>query len=171
MLNRIRALFADDEAPEREEDAVQAAAAALLVEAARTDDTIDERERARIIAVTRRHFGLSEDEAQDLLSAAVFDSEDVSPYHRYVSVILERCAPDQRLWIIEMLWEVAYADGVLNDLEASLLRRIGGLLHVSDIDRGEARKRVLRRMGLPEDTGLPSGLAGGLPGAAGVAKA
>ncbi len=155
MLNRIKAFFDSREPPERDEDAVHAAAAALLVEAARTDDTIDGSERDRILAVTRRQFGLTEDEAQDLLSAAVFDTEDAAPYHRYVSVILERCPPAQRLEIVEMLWEVAYADGVLHDLEDSLVRRIGGLLHVPDIDRGEARKRVLRRLGLAEDAGLP----------------
>lgn len=156
MLNRIRSLFAGDDGAEPGEDALQAAAAALMVEAARTDDTITQAERDRIMAAARRHFQLSEEEAQDLLSAAVFDTEDVSPYHRYVTVILERCPPGRRLWIVEMLWEVAYADGVLNDLEASLLRRIGGLLHVSDVERGEARKRVLERLGLPDDAGLPA---------------
>ncbi|CAO3413345.1 tellurite resistance TerB family protein [Azospirillum endophyticum] len=155
MLNRIRSLFAGDDDAEPGEDALQAAAAALMVEAARTDDTISEAERDRILSVVRRHFKLSGDEAQDLLSAAVFDTEDVSPYLRYVSIIMERCPPGQRLWIIEMLWEVAYADGVLNDLESSLLRRIGGLLHISDVERGEARKRVLARLGLPDDAGLP----------------
>ncbi|MBY6262185.1 TerB family tellurite resistance protein [Azospirillum sp. 412522] len=155
MLNRIRSLFTGDDDAEPGEDALQAAAAALMVEAARTDNTISEAERDRIMSVARRHFNLSEEEAQDLLSAAVFDTEDVSPYLRYVSVIMDRCPPGHRLWIIEMLWEVAYADGVLNDLESSLLRRIGGLLHISDVERGEARKRVLARLGLPDDTGLP----------------
>lgn len=157
MLNRIRALF-DDSRDENDGDAdstLQAAAAALLVEAARTDDTIVPEERERILAVSRRYFKLSDEEAQDLLNAAVFDTEGVSPHHRYVSVIMDRCPPERRLWIVEMLWEVAYADGHLNDLEASLLRRIGGLLHVSDLERGEARKRVLKRLGLPEDAGLP----------------
>lgn len=156
MLNRIRSLFAGDDGVEPGEDALQAAAAALMVEAARTDDTISEAERDRILSVVRRQFKLSEEEAQDLLSAAVFDTEDVSPYLRYVSVIMDRCPPGQRIWIIEMLWEVAYADGVLNDLESSLLRRIGGLLHISDVERGEARKRVLARLGLPDDAGLPA---------------
>ncbi|MBP2315314.1 TerB family tellurite resistance protein [Azospirillum soli] len=155
MLNRIRALFDSTDTGETDNHTLQAAAAALLVEAARTDDTISGPERDRIIEVTRRHFGLTEDEARDLLTAAVFDTEGASPYYRYVSVIMDRCPPNKRLWIIEMLWEVAYADGQLNDLEANLLRRIGGLLHVSDIERGEARKRVLERLGLPEDTGLP----------------
>lgn len=154
MLNRIKALFQEDDTGDAGRETLQAAAAALLVEAARTDNTISAAERDRIIEVTRRHFNLTQEEAQELLSAAVFDTEGASPYYRYVSVINDRCPPDQRLWIIEMLWEVAYADGTLNDLEANLLRRIGGLLHVSDVERGEARKRVLERMGLPEDTGL-----------------
>jgi uncharacterized tellurite resistance protein B-like protein len=44
-----------------------------------------------------------------------------------------------------MLWEVVYADDVLHDHEASLLRRIGGLIYVSDRDRGAAKRRVLDR--------------------------
>ena len=44
-----------------------------------------------------------------------------------------------------MLWEVAYADGSLHDYEASLLRRVAGLLYVSDRETGEARQRVLAR--------------------------
>ncbi|AIB10944.1 hypothetical protein ABAZ39_02695 [Azospirillum argentinense] len=153
MLNRIRALFQEND-PGDDRHRLEAAAAALLVEAARTDNTISPAERERILDVTRRHFHLSEEEAQDLLSAAVFDTEGASPYYRYVTVINDHCPPDKRLWIIEMLWEVAYADGELNDLESNLLRRIGGLLHVPDVDRGLARKRVLERLGLPDDSGL-----------------
>ena len=153
MLNRIRALFQGGD-PGDDRHSLEAAAAALLVEAARTDNTISAVERERILDVTRRHFHLSEEEAQDLLSAAVFDTEGASPYYRYVTVINAHCPPDKRLWIIEMLWEVVYADGELNDLEANLLRRIGGRLHVPDVDRGAARKRVLERLGLPDDSGL-----------------
>jgi uncharacterized tellurite resistance protein B-like protein len=54
--------------------------------------------------------------------------------------------------MIEMLWEVVYADGELHDLEASLLRRVGGLLYVSDRDRGAARMRVLNRLGIADPT-------------------
>ena len=47
-----------------------------------------------------------------------------------------------------MLWEVAYADGALHDYEASLLRRVAGLLYVSDRDNGEARLRVMAKLGI-----------------------
>jgi uncharacterized tellurite resistance protein B-like protein len=48
------------------------------------------------------------------------------------------------------LWEVAYADGALDPLEDSMLRQVGGLVDVSDHERGEARLRVLRRLGIAE---------------------
>ena len=47
-----------------------------------------------------------------------------------------------------MLWEVAYADGVLDPLEDALLRRVAGLIDVSDHERGTARLRVCARLGL-----------------------
>ena len=50
-----------------------------------------------------------------------------------------------------MLWEVAYADGVLDPLEDTLLRRIGGLIDVSDRERGAARLRVVARLGIVEE--------------------
>jgi uncharacterized tellurite resistance protein B-like protein len=55
--------------------------------------------------------------------------------------------PEDRIRLIEMLWEVAYADGVLDPEEDMLLRRIAGLVYVSDQDRVAARQRVLKRMG------------------------
>jgi uncharacterized tellurite resistance protein B-like protein len=47
-----------------------------------------------------------------------------------------------------MLWEVAYADGVLDADEDALIRRVAGLMFVSDQDRGFARRRVRERLGL-----------------------
>ena len=46
---------------------------------------------------------------------------------------------------MELLWEVVYADGEVHDMETGLLRKIGGLIYVSDKDRGFAQKRVARR--------------------------
>ena len=61
-------------------------------------------------------------------------------------MINERLSPERHVEVIEMLWEVAYADGGLTALEDTLLRRVGGLIYVPDHDRGEARQRVLRRL-------------------------
>ncbi|HYG87359.1 MAG TPA: TerB family tellurite resistance protein [Azospirillum sp.] len=157
MLDRIKAMFdAWEPRPSGPElrDTLHLAAAVLLVEAARMDDHIAPEERARIGALARERFGLSAEEVHDLLETAESQARGVAPHFNYASIIVERCPPEQRLWMIEMLWEVAYADGELHSLESNLLRRIGGLLHIPDVEVGAARKRVLKRMGLPEGTGL-----------------
>ena len=56
--------------------------------------------------------------------------------------------PSERIQLIEMLWEVAYADGVLDPEEDALIRRIGSLIYITDRDRVLAKHRVLARLGL-----------------------
>lgn len=156
MFDRFNRLFGAP-APggdRHDREALQLAAAALMMEAARLDDTVTVGERARIAELVSGRFGLSSGETAALMRTAEAETDGAAHHYDYVRTIIDRCPPDERLWIVEMLWEIAYADGTLHPLEANLLRRIGGLLYVSDVDRGEARKRVLRRMGLPEDRGL-----------------
>ncbi len=129
-------------------DERQLAAAALMVEAARLDDDFDGEERARIGMLLQDRFGLSAAEAEQLLSAGERASDDSVEWQGFTRSIKDGFPPEERVAIVEMLWEVAYADGRLHDYEASLIRRVTGLLYVSDRDSGEARKRVLARLGL-----------------------
>ena len=71
----------------------------------------------------------------------------------FTRAIKDALPPEERIGVLEMLWEVVYADGRLHDYEASLLRRVAGLLYVSDRDSGEARLRVLARLGIPREPG------------------
>ncbi|HSK39343.1 MAG TPA: TerB family tellurite resistance protein [Arenibaculum sp.] len=152
MLNRIKALLLDEQPPEpvAKADQVQLAAAALLVEAARMDNAIGPRERSHIEDIVRRRFALDDEEAGTLFDLAETETQGPAQWHRFTSTLKDRFDDRERIEMIEMLWEVAYADGYLHDLEASLLRRVGGLLYVSDRDRGAARKRVLDRMGISD---------------------
>jgi len=70
------------------------------------------------------------------------------PILGFTKAIKDRLEPEERGSIMEMLWEVAYADGELHDFEANLARRVAGLLFVSDRESGDARKRVLARLDL-----------------------
>jgi uncharacterized tellurite resistance protein B-like protein len=157
MLARLKALLmdGDDEgqrAGRRSRDEVQLAAATLLVEAARMDDTIGALERERIRGLLEQRFSLTDPEVDDLLAAAEAVTEGPAQWHRFTSTLKDRFSDQERIQMIEMLWEVVYADGELHDLEASLLRRVGGLLYVSDRDRGAARMRVLNRLGIADPT-------------------
>jgi uncharacterized tellurite resistance protein B-like protein len=126
----------------------QLAAAALMVEAATMDDAFDAAERERIAALVQTRFGLSAEDARDLVTEAERAASASVEWHGFTRAIKEGFDHAERLQLIEMLWEVTYADGALHDYEASLLRRIAGLLYVSDRDSGEARKRVVARLGL-----------------------
>ncbi|WP_176244866.1 TerB family tellurite resistance protein [Oceanibacterium hippocampi] len=132
--------------PTRDEKAFSAAA--LLVEAAAFDDRVDSEEMATIRAILTDRFALSPEEAGGLLEEARNLQATSNDLHGFTRRIKEHFPPEERIGIIEMLWEVAYADGELHDFEANLLRRVCGLIYVSDSQSGAARKRVLARLGL-----------------------
>jgi uncharacterized tellurite resistance protein B-like protein len=152
MLERIRRLLGGQptaaQAVTHSFEERQLAAAALMVEAAAMDDTFDAAERVRIDRLIQNRFGLNPDEAADLFAQAEQAASTSVEWHGFTRAIKDGFDHPERVQLIEMLWEVAYADRRLHDYEASLLRRVAGLLYVSDRDSGEARKRVLARLGL-----------------------
>jgi uncharacterized tellurite resistance protein B-like protein len=129
-------------------EALQLALTALLVEAAYSDDHFDQAEREVIARLLARRFELAQPEARALLAAGESAASHATELFRFTRIVNERLSPEERVELVEMLWEVAYADGVLDQYEDSLLRRVGGLIYVPDRDRGMARQRVLRRRGL-----------------------
>lgn len=125
---------------------------ALLIEAAFSDDRFDNAERAVIVGLIERRFNLSHSDARNLLAAAEATASEAAELFHFTRIINERLSFEQRVELIEMLWEVAYADGVLDEYGDSLLRRVGGLIYVPDRERGMARQRVLRRLGLDRES-------------------
>lgn len=156
MINRIRELFARtlDTQPSTQAShnhgELEIAACALLVEAASLDGDFTQQERDTIRRILCQHMHLNNDEADTLISAAASRQESSNQLLEFTRTIKNEYSPEERVEIIEMLWEVAYADGVLHDYEANLLRRIGGLIYVSDRERGAARRRVTARLGLTD---------------------
>ncbi len=152
MLERIKAFVSGWESSASRDDGARAieefqvAAAALLVEAAQMDDTFDARERATILNLLTGRFGLTAQEGEDLLDAAEEKVAQSSQLYGFTRAVKDAFTGEQRIELLEMLWEVAYTDGELHDYEASLIRRVTGLLHVSDRDSGAARKRVLEKL-------------------------
>jgi uncharacterized tellurite resistance protein B-like protein len=137
-------------------DELQVVLAALLVEAAHSDDRFDDAERAVIARLLKRRFELAEAGARALLAAGEHEAERSAELFRFARIINERLSHERRVELIEMLWEVAYADGVLDPYEDSLLRRVGGLIHVSDRERGLARQRIFARCGLDRTIRSPA---------------
>jgi uncharacterized tellurite resistance protein B-like protein len=119
------------------------------------DESIAGEERERIAELLAWRFGLAAAEARTLLQAGVRATEGHASWHGFTATIRAAFDEGERLRLIEMLWDVVLADGRLHDLEASLMRRIAGLLNVPDADSGAARKRVQARHGLDGAAGRP----------------
>ncbi len=153
MINRFKALFLDrGGAPETDGsghsgDELQIAAAALMVEAAQLDGDFAAAERAKILDLVTERFGLSREEGRSLVEAAAERVADATQLHGFTRVIKRAFSHEERVELLEMLWDVVYADDDLHDLEASLMRRVTGLLQVPDRESGAARKRALARRG------------------------
>ncbi len=130
------------------DDDARLAAAALLVEAAMVDGTLEGVESATILRLLGERFTLSAAAAQALLTQASALQGQSSQLFPFTKVIVAQFDAPQRINLIEMLWDVAFADGQLHDYEASLVRRVAGLLFVSDQDSGAARQRAMARLGL-----------------------
>jgi uncharacterized tellurite resistance protein B-like protein len=152
VLDRLKAFLASpggaQDSATTAHDKVQLATVALLVEAAQMDAEFGAEERAKIGELVEQRFGLDRADSKALLQAASDKVEQSVEVFGFTREIKNAFSPEERIEMMEMLWEVAYADGELHDLEANLMRRLAGLLHVSDRDSGSARKRVLARLGL-----------------------
>ena len=150
MTNRIKSFFSslkNDTAPAPETFSdKEIASAALLVEAAHMDGNLDDRETKVINNLLVSHFHLSEEEAKELFERAHSAQEDATHLMRFTRTVKDNYSEEMRITFIEMMWEVAFADGIIHDFEENLIRRVAGLIYVSDRDRGEAKKRVHARI-------------------------
>jgi len=152
VFDRLAALFGEDAPRSPGEDRLPLAAAVLLVEAARMDGNFDNDERRAIHTLLTWRFEMSDDDVDALIDAADAEADRLVELSTYVRTIKNHFSHDERVELIEMMWTVVYADGRLDDYEANLMRRVAGLLYVSDMESGAARKRVRERLDLDGDT-------------------
>ena len=147
MFDRLKALFQSPR-PHKAQAGLELAATSLMLEAAGLDGEVDHRELAVIVEMLARHFDLSAEEAKVLIEEAEALVANSVQMLSFTRPLKDGLAPEERVKIIEMLWEVTYADGHAHHNESNLVRRVAGLIYVSDTEAGAARKRVLARLGL-----------------------
>ncbi|MGB0712877.1 MAG: TerB family tellurite resistance protein [Gammaproteobacteria bacterium] len=129
-------------------DKVHFAAACLLVEVMAADFDAADAEREAIVSSLIRRFGLEESAARDLLSEAETEHRTSVSSYSTVSVITDKLGRGERVEVIEALWDVAYADGVLDRYEEATIRKVADLLFVDHPDFIRAKLRARERAGL-----------------------
>jgi uncharacterized tellurite resistance protein B-like protein len=148
MINIVRQFFEkhikpSQESPEKvSEHALQIATAALLIEMMRADAEISEDEQQTITATIKSKFKLSDQETNDLLQLAKEEIWESTGYFEFTSLINKGFTHEQKKKVIEHLWDVAYADAILDKHEEYMVRKIAGLIHVSHRDFIEAKLRA-----------------------------
>ncbi len=150
LITMVRAGAARDESVDGPDRALQLAVAALLVEAALMDGRFESTERDTIRRLVIERLDVPAGDADALIEDAEHAVDESGELWGFAKVVKDSYDEAARIGMIEMLWEVAYADGVLDAFEANLLRRIAGLIYVPDRESGEARKRVLARLGIDD---------------------
>ena len=145
MFNQLMRMLQAPQPQQRPD--LRLSVAVLLLEAARQDDQFDSHERAVIARLLTRKFDLASDECGALLEAGEVRAAEMVQLHGHTSAVFEEMTPEERIHLVEMLWDVAYADGVLDPEEDLLIRRVAGLIHVTDRERVLARQQVLARLG------------------------
>lgn len=123
-------------------DRTQIAAAVLMVEVARLDTDYSGSETDRICSIMQREFGMSLDQASELLNTAEERHEEAYTNWLFTKTIKEKAGLEERSKVMEHLWDIAYADGELHELEADLLLRIGQAMELPESERIHALERM-----------------------------
>ena len=115
--------------------------AALLIHAAKIDENYTEIEKKIIKKALIDLNNISSDQAEELIKRAEKKEVESNQLVEYTREI-KKHTMESRLKIIEIIWKIVYSDGVGDDYESNLIRRICGLLYISDKDNGIIKTKV-----------------------------
>lgn len=128
-LNALLSSLTDDTTP-HDEVTLEIACAVLLCEVMRADGVLTDTEQAQLSRLLETHFSLKPNEIEDILAQAFKLSENASDFYQFTSKINQHYTLEQRIKIVSLLWQVAYADGELACIEEHIIRKIADLLHL-----------------------------------------
>lgn len=146
MLNQVKLFFEQHLALLAPEDnspaTIQLAAAALFLEMMAIDDKIETKEQEEVLALIQQNFSLTLEQATSLMVLAEQQRQQATDYFQFTSLINKTYSPEQKIQLVEILWKIAFVDGVLDVQEEYLVRKIAELLYVPHSAFIMAKQRV-----------------------------
>ena len=144
MLNKFKQLFSEQaiDSDEEKQARLQLAAAVLMVEVSKSDDSVDAVELDKIKSILAKKFSLKESMIEEILSQATQKSDDAVSLHEFTREICDRYEHAERITILKHLWQVAFADGRIDQHERHFIRKIAGLLYLTDQDISLAKSQA-----------------------------
>lgn len=145
MFGAIQKVFRNltsEAEPAFDEADPKVATAALAVHAIAVDGVIDDAEKAKLRAILKDHFELDDAETSELIAEARRRDLEAIDLYAFTSVIKRALDEKGRQGVIEMLWELVYADGEVHEFEDNFIWRVAELLGVSSRERIALKLRV-----------------------------
>lgn len=143
MLNHLRRLLGAPAEGTADVDKVQVATCALLLEMAYADRSFDSSEAGLIREHLKRHFDIGDDDLEALITSARQARRESADLFQFAREINAACSLDEKLAIMETLWRIVYADGVLDKYEDALARELSSLLRLSPRKAIDLKLKVL----------------------------
>jgi len=149
MIEKLKQLFSTTLGVDTEtvladrEQAKKLAAAALMIEIIAVDDEQHEIEKKMLRQVLARQFNVTHQAADELIHQAEQAHESATDFYHFTAEINDHFDADEKIDLIESLWQLAWADQHIHELEQHVIRRLANLLHVSHKDFIAAKLRVV----------------------------
>ena len=124
------------------EHALRVATAVLLVEVMRADFIVQPAEKARLRLLLERQFSLSKAELDALMDEAEADADRLVSLQHITRLLNEHYDHAMKLRVVEMMWQLVYADGDKDHYEEHLIRQVADLLYVSHSEFIQARHKA-----------------------------
>tara|TARA_Y100000741_G_scaffold148484_2_gene111921 strand:- start:20 stop:484 length:465 start_codon:yes stop_codon:yes gene_type:complete len=118
----------------------------LMIEAAQTDGNVDKEEIAKISKILNETFEENIDDVKKEIEKCLKEVNEPKSLHFFTSKINKVFSDEKKILLIEVLWEIVLSDGKIHEYESNLIRRLAGLLYVSDVNCGNAKKRALSKL-------------------------
>ena len=118
------------------------AVVALLISTAKYDGNFDDSEKLEIQKLIESYFSLSSQKTDDLFKAAEKLESEANDLHQFTRSLNEVLNEEEKLKIMELIWKIVMADGVIDNYEENLVRRLSGLLYLQDKDIGNIKNKL-----------------------------
>ena len=122
---------------------IRVAAAALLLEMAHIDDEFGDEERGVILRILKDEYGLSDRAADEIIQTAEEERRESLDMWQFTSRINDHFSKEKKIRIVELLWEIIYADDKLDGHEDHLVHALAKMLNLSHQNLIEAKLNVL----------------------------
>jgi uncharacterized tellurite resistance protein B-like protein len=146
LLQSLKNIFTNNDSIQAEENKEIDILSGLLIEAANTDGQITQDELNKISTSLINVFHEDAKKVEESLITALDNKDNSRSLYFYTSKLNKSFSDEKKIMLVEVLWEVILSDNEIHDFETNLIRRLAGLLYISDVECGNAKIRATQKL-------------------------